>query len=847
MNQRYQLLLWGGLATSLAFQVQADVLISEYIEGSGYNKAIEITNTGEQSVSLDGYTLQKATNGATSWRNTLSLAGYELASKQTLVVVNSRATDELLSKADITNNTITGFNGNDPIGLFYNGALHDVIGVVGSDSYWGQDVTLVRQTTQASRDYQPDQWQEYGKDEFADLGAWTPPSDGGTDPQFTCRLPSGAFPNFTAIHAIQGPGDRSPFVPSGATQSPDDYYVKGVVTAVTGNITKGFYLQSLQADSDMRTSEGLFVFTDQAQTNLNPGDVVCVHGKVREYYQLTEFVPNEDQWRVVDQQQVPAAQAVHISADDASFAQTLERYEGMLVRLPRSLDMRVTRVFGYDYDAYRNNMALSQGQVNYHPNQFDPAGSAQSKQVQATNQQRVLVVETDKPAPDGVIPYYPDFARTDGNQDGSADDYLRINDTLFNLEGIVTYTYSNYRLLATNTIDGQDIVHNTPRTESPQVNAGDLRIASFNVLNYFNSPFNGDANRFGDNRGASSYGEFELQQEKIVTALDHLDADIVGLMEIENNGFGQGAAIRQLVEQLNLRQNEQDKYTFVTIDSNQDGMMDEDDSVGTDAIAVGLIYRPSKVALQTKRVIAMPEQKAPPIYDANGELIDNGKHQQRDSLAATFRVTTTGNELTVAVNHFKSKGSKCWEDNAPVSQGGQAGQDPDLQGSCEDFRVAAAVALGKALQNMPGDKVILGDLNSYAKEDPILVLTDYSPEHYDKVIHAARNTYIDGQLQFGDEGAQITHSYGYLNAVPMFHPLSWSYSYNNEVGNLDHVLISKHLAPFVVDANEWHINADESTLFDYRDEYKGSNLPRYGDQFRSSDHNPAVLELRFSQ
>ncbi|MGO1296068.1 MAG: ExeM/NucH family extracellular endonuclease [Vibrio sp.] len=847
MNQRYQLLLWGCLGTTLTLQAQADVLISQYIEGSGYNKAIEVSNTGGQSVNLDGYTLQKSTNGATSWGSRLSsLAGYELAAGQTLVVVNSRATNELLSKADIINSTITRFNGNDPVGLFHNGTLHDVIGVVGSDSYWGQDMTLMRQSTEASSNYQPDQWQAYDKDEFAGLGEWQGPSDGGSDSQFTCRLPSGAQPDFTAIHDIQGPDERSPLVPSGATQSSDDYYVKGIVTAVTGNLTKGFYLQSLQADNDMRTSEGLFVFTDQAQANLKPGDVVCVQGKVKEYYQLTELVPNDASWRVLEQQPAPQAQDIAVASSDESFAQTLERYEGMLVRLPTSLDMRIARVFGYDYDAYRNNMVLAQGQVNYHPNQFYPAGSTQSEKVQLANQQRTLVIETDNPAQDGYIPYYPNFARTDVNQDGSADDYLRINDTISNLEGIVTYTYSHYRLLATNTISDQDVVHNTPRTESPRVEHGDLRIASFNVLNYFNSPFNGDPNPFGDNRGASSYGEFELQQEKIVTALDHLDADIVGLMEIENNGFGDGAAIRQLVEQLNQRQSANDKYTFVSVDSNHDGVTNEEDSVGSDAIAVGLIYRPHHVSLQANRVIAMPEQKAPPIRDDNGELIDNGRHQQRDSLASTFKVMTTGDELTVAVNHFKSKGSKCWEDNAPVSQGGQAGQDPDLQGSCENFRVAASVALGNALQTIAGDKVILGDLNSYAKEDPILVLTDYSAQKYGKVIRAARNTYINGQQQFGDDGAVITQSYGYLSAVPMFHPQSWSYSYNNEVGTLDHLLISAHLKSHVVDANEWHINADESTLFDYSNDYKGNDFPRYGDQFRSSDHNPAVLELRFA-
>lgn len=176
------------------------------------------------------------------------------------------------------------------------------------------------------------------------------------------------------------------------------------------------------------------------------------------------------------------------------------------------------------------------------------------------------------------------------------------------------------------------------------------------------------------------------------------------------------------------------------------------------------------------------------------------KNYQRDTLAPTFKVKGGNEKITVAVNHLKSKGSACWEDAAPVEQGGQAGQDLDYQGACENFRVAAAVALGDALAKIDGHKVILGDMNSYGMEDPMLVLTDYTPEKYGKTIRAARNTYIAGVEQFGDAGAEIKHSYGYLNAVAIKHPDSWSYSFNDEVGALDHLLVSPSLKHKVVDA-----------------------------------------------
>ncbi|MFX3886999.1 hypothetical protein ACJBV2_10365, partial [Streptococcus suis] len=71
----------------------------------------------------------------------------------------------------------------------------------------------------------------------------------------------------------------------------------------------------------------------------------------------------------------------------------------------------------------------------------------------------------------------------------------------------------------------------------------------------------------------------------------------------------------------------------------------------------------------------MPSQQAPEVLDDSGKVIEDGKNYQRDSLAPTFKVKGTKEKLTVAINHFKSKGSKCWEDAAPVEQGGQGGVD----------------------------------------------------------------------------------------------------------------------------------------------------------------------------
>nr|WP_096994810.1 ExeM/NucH family extracellular endonuclease [Vibrio thalassae] len=837
---------WLALAitSALAGGANAEIFLSQYVEGSGYNKAVEIANSGDLDVQLLGYQLAKSPNGDGSW-STLDLSSYVIPAKSVLVFANSRADDTILGVATLsTSDQVLNFNGDDPIALMdSNGQIIDMIGTMGEN--FGADKTLVRYTPfhQPSASYQPDQWATLSKNDVTGLGQLddiTPPEP------FQC-LDNGSAPSFTDIQAIQGEGSRSPYINGYPYITSEQHFVQGVVTAVSSGINQGFYLEALQDDHNPLTSNGLYVYT-QANPSLSAGDVVCVRGQIQEFYGQTQLKLNEQDWFKQGEQAVPQATAMEVLESDENFEQTLERYEGMLVRLPKALDMRISRTFGYDYGARRNNMVLTHERVNLHPNQQFAAGSDEAKAQSEDNGLRRLFVESPTAAPNGKVPYYPEFGRTDVDQDGSTEDYIRINDTLFDIEGVIGYSYGDYRLFVTNTISADNFVRNTPRTEAPELaeqpwNKKDLRVATFNVLNYFTSPFGGDENRFGGNRGASNFAEFEVQQEKILNALIKLDADIVGLMEIENNGFGDNGAIAQLVRELNARiDNKKLHYDFVSLDSNQDGVTDKLDAVGTDAITTGVIYRPKQVKLKKVNVLEMPRQVAPEVLNDDGKVIEDGKNYQRNTLAPTFKVKGAKEKLTVAVNHFKSKGSKCWEDAAPVAEGGQAGKDTDQQGSCENFRVAAAVALGDALEAIKGHKIVLGDFNAYGKEDPLLILTDYSQEKYGKTIRAARNTFIGEQEQFGDDGAVIDHSYGYVNVLGEMHPQGWSYSYNDEVGALDHILISSSLSKHVVDATEWHINAAESTLFDYNDEYKG-DFPKYQDHYRSSDHDPAVIDL----
>ncbi|MBZ4044735.1 endonuclease [Flavobacterium hibisci] len=130
-----------------------DLLFSEYIEGSGNNKALEIANNTGSSVNLSAYTIKKQTNGAGSWSIGLALTG-TLATGNKFVVVNSSMSSSCFSTSSANiSTTVTEltFNGNDAVGLFKNGILIDIIGTFsGGTANFAADVTLRRKSTVTS-------------------------------------------------------------------------------------------------------------------------------------------------------------------------------------------------------------------------------------------------------------------------------------------------------------------------------------------------------------------------------------------------------------------------------------------------------------------------------------------------------------------------------------------------------------------------------------------------------------------------------------------------------------------------------------------------------------------------
>jgi len=165
----------GQLYTSGGSGVATDLLFSEYIEGSSYNKGLEIANFTGNSVDLSSYSIRKQTNGAGDWGTILTLSG-TLAHGDVYVIVNTSASATMIAVADLTTavDALT-FNGNDPVGLFKNGTLIDIIGVLNNTANFAIDVTLVRNSNVYSPNttYTTSEWTSYPIDTYTYLGTHT--------------------------------------------------------------------------------------------------------------------------------------------------------------------------------------------------------------------------------------------------------------------------------------------------------------------------------------------------------------------------------------------------------------------------------------------------------------------------------------------------------------------------------------------------------------------------------------------------------------------------------------------------------------------------------------------------
>ncbi|MCK8123147.1 ExeM/NucH family extracellular endonuclease [Pseudoalteromonas sp. 2CM32C] len=759
----------------LSAPASANLIISEYVEGSGYNKAIELYNTSSSEISLGDYTLQRYSNGSSTVSTELTLSG-TLAANSTYVIVNadSRADAALIAKADLSD-SVVNFNGDDALVLMQGTTVVDSFGQRGVDpgSSWSEggvetaNKTLRRKDGIVTGRVTPDasfnpseEWAQFDQNEFTGLGSHAG-NGGGTEPEPDPIDPIVCAADKTLISAIQGEGNESPLVDTLVE-------LEGIVTAdfQGDDELKGFFVTSLAADEDTNplTSEGVFVYF--ADTDVNVGDHVRVQGTVDEYFDSTQI---SDVVQVAVCATGQSVSATKISLPLAS-QDDLEAFEGMLVTLEQELV--VTNNFGL---GRYGEVELATERL-YQGTQVAMPGDA-ANAVEVENLTKKILVDDGSTVQNSDPTAYP----TPGL---SAENTLRTGDSVNSVTGALAYSFSTYRIHPT--VAPQFIATN-PREDAPELNPeADLRVASFNVLNYFNG--DGQGAGFPTSRGADSLEELVRQEAKLVSAISAMQADVVGLMEIENDGFGEFSAIASLVNALNDADSA-NEYAFVDFNVNQ---------VGTDAITTALIYRANKV----EEVGSAAITTAAPFDFSN-----------RTPIAQSFKSLESQEVFTVAVAHLKSKGG-CG------SASGANEDQNDGQACWNEIRTEGASAFADWLDSKPTgvddeDIILVGDMNAYAMEDPI---RKFDEKGYKNVVAE-----LDGNT------------------------LAYSYSFSGRAGSLDHAVATESLLSKVVAAKDWHINADEPIVLDYNVEFKseGHQSTLYSESaYRASDHDPVIVDIK---
>jgi hypothetical protein len=492
----------------------------------------------------------------------------------------------------------------------------------------------------------------------------------------------------TPISAIQGSGTSSPL--SGRTVT-----TEGVVTGdyQPAALQSGFFIQATQEDGNPATSEGLFIYVPQSNPlssiDVRPGDVVRVSGTVKEFRTGTGTLTELD-----------SISALNVCSSGATLPPTplslpvravadLEAYEGMLVTIPQALTVTET----YNLGRYGELLLSSGGRL------FNPT-NGQGGSLEEYELRQIILDDASSRQNPNPLP----FLSSPG-----VDGTRRVGDTVNGLTGVLTFQFSEYRVYPT---AEPAFVNANPRTATPERIAGSVKVASFNVLNYFTTL---------NARGANSGAEFARQKAKIVAALKALDADVVGLIEMENNGT---VALQDLVDALNAAYG---APVYAAVPDPRTG-------VGSDAIKVALIYKPGSLSLAGES-LSFPD----PIFD-------------RYPVAQTFRQSTgspqTGTDFTVVINHFKSKGS-C-PSSGDVDQG---------QGCWNQKRIEQAQKLLQFIGELQGrsadpDVLVIGDLNAYGAEDPVETLVAGGLEHLSLRIPAAqRYSYV-----FEGQSGELDHA-----------------------------------------------------------------------------------------
>ena len=665
------------------------LLISEYVEGSSNNKAIELYNNGDSAIDLSNYSLEFYFNGSTSAGTVIDLTG-TVEAGEVFVVADDGADAAILAETDLTSGS-SFFNGDDAIVLRENDTVVDSLGQVGFDpgSQWGsgdvstQNNTLRRNTDVTEGDTNPDdtfdpsaEYAGFPQDTFNGLGTYqgTNGGNGGGNPD-----------TVTPIYEIQSEALVSPLNGSQVTTT-------GIVTAVDDN---GFYLQDPMGDGNTATSDGIFIFTSSTP-GVNVGDELEVAGTVSEFTpggtdtgnlsstQISNATINAlstgnalpDAVIIGQGGRVPPDTSIDDNPDsynpDGDGLDFFESLEAMRVTAQDAVAVGGTTRFGEIFtvvDGGASATGLSdRGTLNISPDDFNP--------------EKVQIDEDS-----GILSEF-DFPSVDTGA------------SLGDVTGVVGYSFGNFEIYPTQpfSVDSSSL---SPETTNLESGEEQLTVASYNVLNLDPNDSDGDTD--------IANGRYEAIANDIVSNLN--TPDIIGLQEVQDNSGSEDdgtvaadANLQRLVDE--IAANGVPQYEFI------DNTFIENNSSGGQPggnIRTAFLYDPNRVDLVEGSVEPIGNQDSGSTFEG-----------ARLPLVADFEFN--GQEVTVINNHFSSKGgsSPIFGVDQPFEE---LQEDPDVNGSLDE-RQAQAQAVddyveGILANDADANIAVLGDLNEFEFISPV--------------------------------------------------------------------------------------------------------------------------------
>lgn len=662
------------------------------------------------------------------------------------------------------------------------------------------------------------------------------------------------------IAEIQGTGPTTPMVNAQVSTT-------GVVSAAyphAGGDFSGFYLQTAGSggtpDLTPNASDGIFVYTGGLAIAPAVGDKVTVTGKVTEFSGMTEITvsslgnftnagPATGADLITPGTVLPGTDCA-LPGTGCLTGNTLEaereKHEGEVFQ-PTAPFTVSDSYDGTPWSQAGNRGFQMAGEIGLAANDTEPliaptqavspGNAAGLADRNAYNNAHMITLDdganVDYSSNDGAP--FPWFTPTHTVRMGAA--------VTFPKPVVLDYRNSLWKLQPQGKVTGSGeslVFIEQDRAAAPDDvlgDTGDLKIATFNMLNYFNTtgeqwvaddPAGGavrhcsyytdrGGNRISNNtceetdsstkpptvlpgpRGAANQASFLRQEAKELEAINTMGADVMSLEEVENStkvgDADRDDAIIHLVGQLNAHWAAAhpsyvgDRWAYAP----SPRTLAQPTLLEQDAIRSAFIYNPSKVELVGPSRILV---NSAPFRNA------------REPLAQAFKPLGSGraNAFGVIVNHFKSKGD---------SSGTASGDNVDLGDGAGSYngdrkrQAAALLAFSDQFQSDRGiDKMFLtGDYNAYAKEDPIKVITDGG--YHD--LHPANN--------------EQTYSFGGL------------------AGSLDHVFANEAAYEMVTGEDVWSINANESVYYEYS-RFNSNVTDLYAvNPFRSSDHNPEIIGI----